>query len=268
MEMTGPYPHGTPSWVDLTTTDVAAASAFYAALFGWEIDDGGGELGGYTMCRLRGRDVAALSPMPAEQQAAGLPSTWNTYITVDDTDAAVARVGPAGGRVLSAPVDVMDLGRMAVIAEPSGAVVCLWQAGTHPGCGIVNEPGTLVWNELTTRAVDTAEAFYGAVLGWRFADSTELDTGGTYHVAQRPGDHAGVAGIMPMVGDRWPPGLPPQWVVYFAVDDADASAARAAEVGGTVHVPPTDIAVGRFSVIADPTGAVFSVIRMAEGVAP
>jgi predicted enzyme related to lactoylglutathione lyase len=265
MEMTGPYPHGTPSWVDLMTTDAEAAAAFYPALFGWEVAGlGGEEVGGYTMFRLRDRDVAAFAPVSGDEQAAGASSAWQTYVAVDDVEATAARVEPAGGTVLAPPMDVLDFGRMAVIADPSGAALGLWQAGTHIGCGIVNEPGALVWNELATGEPDTAEAFYGAVLGWAFEDSMSLEGGGTYREIRRPGDGAVVAGLMPMVGDAWPPELPAHWMVYFAVEDADATASLAATRGGAVRVPPTDLAVGRFAVLADPSGAAFSVIRMAE----
>jgi uncharacterized protein len=255
VEMTG-YENGTPSWVDIGTPDVQAAGEFYSALFGWDIEYGPAEMGHYSMARLRGLDVAAL----ADQQIPGLV-VWTTYIAVDDLDATVAKAQAAGATVLAEPMDVMTFGRMAVISDPGGAAVSFWQAGDHKGAGLVNEPGSLCWNELTTRAVDESLAFYEAVVG---LTGHRIDAGGgDYYELQLPGGRT-VAGLMPMVGDMWPPDLPNHWMVYFAVDDTDATAARCIDLGGQAPVPPTDIPPGRFAVLNDPQGGHFSIIKLTQ----
>jgi predicted enzyme related to lactoylglutathione lyase len=248
MEMTE-YVPGTPSWVDLGTADIAAALAFYSGLFGWECEDQGEDAGHYTMCRLRGKNVAAISG----QQNPG-PPLWTTYVSVADADATAKKVAANGGTTLVEPFDVFDAGRMAVFMDPSGAAFSIWQPNRHIGAEIVNEPGALSWNELTTRDKDGAKAFYPAVFGWKAQDHGEY--------LEWELDGRVIAGLMPMVGDMWPPEVPNHWMVYFAVANTDASAARAAELGGTVSVPPTDIPPGRFAVINDPTGGTFSIITM------
>jgi uncharacterized protein len=249
------YAQGTPNWVDLQTSDQAAAKQFYSGLFGWTYDDQPmGEGAVYSMAELGGEHVAAIAPQPAEMAAAGAPPMWNTYIAVDSVDDAVAKVEAAGGQIAMPPFDVMDAGRMAFVLDPSGAAVALWQANQHIGATLVNETGTLTWNELIT--TDPAAAkFYEQVLG---VTTSTMDMGtGEYtlfHVADQ------------MVGGSIPPpmeGVPNHWHVYFAVDDADATAAKAAELGGSVMVPPFDTPVGRMVVLADPQGAVFSIIKPA-----
>jgi predicted enzyme related to lactoylglutathione lyase len=255
------YPDGTPSWCDLSTTDLEGALAFYCGLFGWEAGERGGpEAGGYTMCSLRGRPVAAAAPQMAQQAEQGIPPAWTTYITVADVDALAERVEGLGGQLVSPPFDVLEYGRMCVVTDPSGAPVALWQARQHHGAGIVNEPGAMCWNELTTRDPDAAAAFFGGLLGWE--TQRQGDQPADYREFRRAGEARSIAGCMPMVGDEWPDWLPPHWMVYFAVDDTDAAAARAVELGGTVSVPPTDIEPGRFAVLGDPQGAVFSIIAM------
>lgn len=248
------YENGTPCWVDLGTSDVPAAAEFYSALFGWQVELGPAEMGHYSMASLGDRSVAAL----ADQQQPGR-ITWTTYVAVDDVDATVDRARAAGGTVLMEPMDVMTFGRMAVLVDPGGAPVSLWQAGEHVGAGVVNEPGALCWNELTTRAVDESIAFLDAVFGLQ-AHKLEMP-GMDYYELQLPGGRT-VAGLMPMVGDEWPPDLDNHWMVYFAVADADATAERCAQLGGNVPVPPTDIPPGRFAVLHDPQGAHFSILAM------
>ncbi len=250
------YPEGTPCWVDIGMPDLPAGRAFYAGLFGWEVEEGGPEIGHYSMARLRGLDVAALGM----QQVPGVVA-WTTYLAVDDLDATVARAEAAGATVLAPAMDVMTFGRTAVVADPGGAVVSFWQAGDHHGASLVNEPGCLVWNELTTRAVTESLAFYEAVVGLH---GHAVDMGGSSYWELRLADGTAVAGLMPMEGDMWPPELPNHWMVYFAVEDTDATAARCVELGGAAPVPPTDIPPGRFAVLNDPQGGTFSVIRPAE----
>ncbi len=254
MEMTK-YEHGTPSWVDIGTSDLEGAIAFYSGLFGWEVEMGAPEMGRYSMATLRGKTVAGL----ADQQQPG-PVWWASYVSVDDIDDVVARVEKAGGTVVLPPMEIPESGRMAVAQDTGGAFISFWEPAAHIGAQLVNEPGTLTWNELATRAVDESIAFYDDVLGWTAAAAPSGEM--AYYEWQRGG--AAVAGMMPMVGDMWPADLPNHWMVYFSVDDVDAVAARCTELGGSVMVPPEDIPPGRFAVLNDPQGAVFSIIKMAE----
>ena len=246
------YEHGVPSWVDLGTPDAAAAAAFYSALFGWTVQPGPPEAGGYAIAELRGRPVAGIGP----RQNPG-PPVWSTYVNVDDADAVVGKVPGAGGIVIMAPMDVMDVGRMAFFADPLGAVIGVWQPNVHKGAGIVNEPGTLTWNELVTTDTDAAATFYEQVFGW--AAMSHGEGAGAYTEFQVGG--RSIAGMMARPAEM-PSEAPPYWGVYFAVGDTDAAAARVGELGGTVMMAPRDIEPGRFAIAVDPTGAMFSVITM------
>ncbi len=254
-EMTS-YEEGTPCWVDLGTPDVAAAAAFYGDLLGWQVEIGPAEMGHYSMATVRGLNVAAL----ADQQTPGVVA-WATYLAVDDVDATIARVLANGGAVVVEPMDVMSFGRMAIATDPGGAVISFWQAYDHIGASLVNEPGAVVWNELTTRDVDSSLAFYEAVVGLA---ATKVDAGpGMDYYGFHTASGRDVGGLMPMVGEMWPPELPNHWMVYFAVADTDATAARCTALGGQVSVPPTDIPPGRFAVLNDPQGGWFSVLQLA-----
>ncbi len=242
------YTPGTPSWVDVATTDMAASKQFYTQLFGWEFEDQEGAP--YSMAMLRGRAVAGLGTPPGDVHPA-----WNTYVTVTDVEAAVATVEKAGGSVLAPAMDVMDAGRMAVLIDPTGAVFQIWQAKNSIGCEIVNEPNTYSWNELMTPDVDTAAAFYEQVFGWK----AEAVPGMDYTVFNLDGEGIGGAMKSPMEG------IPPHWAVYFTVADTDASTAKAKELGATVLAGPDDIPdVGRFATLTDPQGASFSIIKNAN----
>jgi len=255
------YAQGTPNWVDLQTTDQAAAKQFYAGLFGWTYDDQampGGEGGEasavYSMAKLGDQNVAAIAPQPPEMASAGAPPMWNTYIAVDNVDDAVTKVAAAGGQVAMEPFDIMDAGRMAFVMDPSGAGVALWQANQHIGATLVNEPGTLSWNELITND-PSAIKFYEQVLGMT---TSTMDMGdGEYTLFEVGGQQVG--GSMPPQME----GMPNYWNVYFAVADADATAARAKQLGGSVVAEPFDTPVGRMAVIRDPHGATFSIIKLA-----
>jgi len=249
------YAEGTPCWVDLQTTDADAAKAFYGALFGWEFDDqpipGDGV---YSMALKDGEQVAALSRPSQVMADQGMPPLWNTYIAVNDADATAERAAAAGGRTLVEPFDVMAAGRMAWVADPSGAAVGLWQAGEHIGATLVNEPGALIWNELVSGDLTAALAFYEALLGITAQDSPLGDTPyTTLYVADA------------MVGGATAPrmdGTPNHWHVWFAVADADEAAANATSAGGEAVLDPFDLPIGRFAALADPQGATFSVIAM------
>jgi uncharacterized protein len=247
------YAQGTPNWVDLQSSDQGAAKAFYGQLFGWAFDDQPMPDGPvYSMAKLGDEHVAAIASLSPEMMAAGHPSAWNTYIAVDSVDDAAAKVEAAGGKVAMAPFDVMDAGRMAFVLDPSGAPVALWQANQHIGATLVNEPGALTWNELITDD-PSAVTFYEQVAGMTTAT---MDMGdGEYTLFEAGGQQVG--GSMP---PRMPQ-IPNHWHVYFAVTDADATAAKTAELGGTVMVEPFDTPVGRMAVLRDPQGAIFSIIK-------
>jgi len=251
------YEHGVPSWVDLMTSDPAGAAQFYAGLFGWDVQQGPPEAGGYAIAHLRGRAVAGIGPL----QNPG-PPVWSTYVSVDDADQVAEAATANGGKVLMPPMDVLDAGRGAILADPAGAVISLWQPGSHPGAGIVNEPGTYCWSELVTTDLAGSKAFYKAVLGWGVESYGPEGPGG--YAEFQVGGRA-VAGMMAM-----PPGappMPPHWGVYFAVADADAGVARIRELGGQIMVEPRDIEPGRFAVAADPQGAAFQLLALKEDTA-
>jgi uncharacterized protein len=248
------YEPGVPSWVDLGSPDPQGAADFYGALFGWDAPEGPPEAGGYRVAMVGDRAVAGIG----QAQNPG-PPVWATYVNVESADATAEKVTAAGGKVILPPMDVLDVGRMAVFTDPVGAFFSVWQPGTHPGAQLVNEPGTWSWSELLTTDIDASKAFYGAVFGWGANTVGEGSPMGAYTEWQVNG--RSVAGMMqkpPML----PAEVPPHWAVYFAVADADTAAARVAELGGSVMMPPMDIEPGRFAVVADPTGAVFNVIAL------
>jgi predicted enzyme related to lactoylglutathione lyase len=253
------YTAGTPSWVDLATPDIEAGASFYAGLFGWEVPErpNSAEIGGYRRAELDGADVAGMMPLMQE----GQPSAWTTYIAVDDADATAAAVKENGGSVLAEPMDVMDLGRMAVFMDSTGAAFGIWQAGTFAGAARVNEPGAFTWNELATRDVGASKQFYTAVFGWDYEDH-DMGEMGTYTEFKVGGDPVG--GLMDVTG-RLPDEVPAHWMTYFAVDDTDAALERVKAGGGSVSFGPIDIPAGRFAIVTDPAGAAFSVIKSANG---
>jgi uncharacterized protein len=270
------YIPGVPCWVDTTQPDPDAAAAFYGELFGWELEDTmpPGSPGKYYMARIGGRDVAAVSSQP---EGAPPAAGWNTYVWVTDADETAGKVRGAGGDVLSAPFDVGDAGRMAVFADPAGAAFCVWQAREHRGAAVVNEPGSLNFNDLHTRNLNGARSFYGSVFGWEV-----LDLGGSFAWAlpgygdfleqRTPGTRENmaqmgaperfedvVASLVPIPDDQTD--VASHWGVTFGVEDADAIAARAADLGGRVVVAPFDAPWIRATVIADPQGATFTATK-------
>jgi predicted enzyme related to lactoylglutathione lyase len=253
------YVEGTPSWVDLTTSDPEGARAFYGSLFGWDFDIGGPDTGHYTMCRLDGRDVAGINGQPAPE---GMPPAWTTYLASDDADAMAARIADAGGTVMMGPMDVMEFGRMVIAADPAGAVFGLWQARALIGASLVNEPGAVIWNELATRDLAGVQSFYSAVLGcdWEEEDTGE---GGPAYRLLKVGDNV-VGGALQM-GDEWPREAPSHWTPYFAVADVDAAVASIERLGGGVRGPVTDSKYGRFVAASDPQGGEFTVSEQPPG---
>jgi predicted enzyme related to lactoylglutathione lyase len=249
------YPNGFFGWVDLVSTDVPAAKAFYSGLFGWETEDIPTPMGpAYTMCRLGGQLVAGIGPQPPGMAEAGVPSMWNSYLMVEDVDATCAAVAAAGGAVVMPAMDVMTEGRMAMVADPSGAVVGLWQPRDHQGADLFNAPGALTWNELQSRDLDAATGFYTQVFGWRWEEAP--DSGG-YLMAMldtKEGEDKSNGGAMTMP-DMVPAEVPSYWAVYFAVEDCDATFARATGLGADGFLPPMEMGPGRFAGVTDPTGA-------------
>ena len=267
------YIPGVPCWVDTTQPDPDAALPFYGGLFGWEFENvmpEGSDDGKYMIGRIRGGDAAAVASIPA-----GAPpmARWNTYVWVDSADETAAKARDAGGAVAMKPFNVMDAGRMAVLADPEGAVFCIWEAKEHKGAGVVNEHGSLNFNGLATRDLDAAKAFYGAVFGWTtlasagdsmwtlpgYGDHLEESSPGLRQQMTEMGAPEGfidvVAAITPVAEDE--PDTPAHWSVTFAVDDADATAAKALELGGEVVAGPFDAPWTRLAVIRDPQGATF-----------
>jgi hypothetical protein len=254
------YKNGVPCWTDLTTSDPAAAKTFYSELFGWEVGpEGGSEVGGYTMIFQDEQPVCAISPQQQGQKDMGVPPMWNSYIAVDSADETTAKAKQAGGNILSEPFDVMEFGRMSIIMDPTGAVFETWEAKSHPGAGLVNEPVSMVWNELNTRDADAAADFYGKTFGWQ---AGALEGGPMPYFELKNTDGALIGGMMPM-SDQIPEQVPAHWLVYFAVADTDATLEKAKQLGGSVMVPPIDIPAGRFTILQDPQGATFAAIKMA-----
>lgn len=259
MQETTEYAPGTFCWVELATTDGEAAKQFYTGLFGWAFNDNpiGPEMV-YTMLKEDGKDVGALYKMPAEMTSQGIPPNWLSYVSVASADESTEKAKALGGTVLKEPFDVFDIGRMAVIQDPTGAVFAVWQPFKQKGSGIVNVPNSFCWNELATKDTAKAGDFYSGLFGW---GKNVQEMGMTYTMfinGDRPA--GGMYEPPPEMGD-----LPPHWLVYFAVDDCDAQAQKAAELGGKICAPPSDIpGIGRFSVIQDPQGAAFAIIKLAN----
>lgn len=243
------YLPGEPTWIDLGTSDLDAAETFYTSLFGWTCERGGEEVGGYSIFRKDGKQLAGVMGLMSEQQ----PVAWTVYVSTDDADKSLALVQQAGGTVIAPAMDVMDLGRMAVFADSRGAVLGLWQPRAHTGSELVQEESTPCWVELATRDQDAQLAFYEEVFGWgahRNPGYTELHLG-----------EQAVAGCMempPMV----PAEVPSYWMPYFQAQDPAARADQAVALGGRVVVPFQDMDNVAFSVVSDPQGAMFGLVMM------
>jgi predicted enzyme related to lactoylglutathione lyase len=236
------YPHGTFCWVDLGTSDVAGATAFYGGLLGWESED----RGGYRLCRLGGREVAGIHAHEPDQGVG-----WGCSIAVDDLEAATERARKLGARVVTEPTEVPPSGRTSAIADPTGAVVSLWQAGTEIGARVVNDVGAWSWSELVTPDLDAARAFYAGLFGW----TAEENPGPTPRTSFRLGRLLIGGAHAPNPGE----GDSPRWTVAFRVADVDQAVADAGRLGGSVLLAPMDIPIGRMAILADPAGAAFTV---------
>ena len=244
-------------WFELATADQAAAKKFYTSLFGWSLNDfpmGPNE--SYTIFQLSGHDVGAAYTLRPDQRDQGIPPHWLLYVAVDNADAVESQAGELGGKVLAPAFDVMDFGRMAVIADPAGAVFAAWQAKKHKGTGITGENGTVCWADLSTPDPATARRFYYDLFGWNFVEG-EKDTSGYLHIK----NHEQFIGGVPSISQR-DPRVPPHWLIYFQVASCDASVAKAQDQGAQVLLQPTDLEdVGQFSVLKDPQGAAFALFQ-------
>ncbi|MEV5437550.1 VOC family protein [Streptomyces sp. NPDC052682] len=252
MKLDAPVTDG-PCWSELGTSDLESAARFYTRLFGWRPErDARQEVGGYTVAHLGDAAVAGLTPLYQPSQ----PVAWTVSFAVRDADAAAREVTAAGGQVLSGPADVFDMGRFLVAADPGGAVFQLWQAGTFPGAGLSDAPGSLGWVELLTRSPEQAVSFYTTVFGW------DVDAG-RHYTRWRLGD-AEFGGMVTM-DDKFPPEVPAHWLPYFATEDVDGTTGAATRAGGDALMVPTTVPDGpRIAVLRDPQGAMFGVYRAGE----
>jgi predicted enzyme related to lactoylglutathione lyase len=235
---------GTPSWIDLGSPDPDAAGEFYGALFGWDVPPGTAEMGGYRIATLNGKSVAGIGPQPQPG-----PTWWSVYVTVVDVDATLARAEVHNGSVLMPPMDVMDAGRMAVLADTNGMPISIWQPNQSIGCEVVNEPGTFTWNEMATDDLRKVHAFYEAVFDWSVDPEQSTEEALIFSLGGRTVCGAHQAGQ----------GEAPGWMVWFNATDTDAAAQRVTELGGIVIMPPMDMSFGRATVVADPQGTVFGI---------
>ena len=253
------HPPGTFSWVDLSTSDLDGGTAFYEGLLGWDhADSPMGDGAVYRMFQLQGKSVAAASGQRDEERSHGIPPHWNNYVTVASADDAAGRVNELGGNLMMDPFDVFDSGRMAVITDPTGAVLCIWEARANIGAELVNDPGCLTWNELSTTDVERAKSFYADLFGWTY---DEVGTAEMPYTTIRNGDRMN-GGIRPLGDQEKQMGVPPNWMPYFTSADLDRSAAQVGELGGTVMVGPMSILQGsRIAVSRDPQGAVFALFE-------
>jgi predicted enzyme related to lactoylglutathione lyase len=251
------YSPGTFCWVELATTDSNRAKSFYTELLGCEAEDRpAGEGVTYTTLRRDGDNLGGLMEQQAAQREAGVPPNWASYVSVEDVDATAARAAELGGTVHAQPFDVMELGRMAVIQDPTGAIFGTWQPKENIGAQRVNEPGCWCWNELQTHDPEAAKAFYGELFGWSFEP---IDTGGGPEMSQVKNAADWRIANMTRTGDQQGD-VPPHWLVYFAFESCDDAVAKTGERGGGILFGPLDIPVGRFAVLRDPQGAAFGVL--------
>jgi predicted enzyme related to lactoylglutathione lyase len=256
------YPHGKISWTDLQLPDPKAATTFYAGQFGWEAEEvPTGEPGGtYFLFRKNGKQVTGIGTQPPEQQQGGIPPIWTPYVNVDDVDKIAAHAAELGATIALPPADVTDTGRIAFLFDPTGAAIGFWQPKTMEGAELLDEPGSMTWAELTTRDTKKATEFYTTLLPW---EAVEQDFDGGTYTTFKLGDQD-AAGMYAM-DESWPKEVPAHWMVYFAVEDTDAAAEKIEELGGRISVPPSDSPYGRFSVVSDPQGGTFSIIKAARG---
>ena len=251
---------GSFCWMELGTTDQKAAKKFYMDLFGWTVDDapmGPDEF--YSMFKLDGQDAAAAYTLRKDQKEHGVPPHWMIYIAAENVDESARRAGELGGKVIAPPFDVMDVGRMAVVQDPTGATFCIWQAKKQSGVGAKNTDGAFCWADLNTPDVARAGEFYTKLFGWKL-EKGENDPSGYLHI--KNGDEY-IGGVPP--AEHSNPNVPPHWLLYFETSNCDASVEKARQNGAKVLYGPVSMEnVGRFAVLTDPQGAAFSVFQSAR----
>jgi hypothetical protein len=251
---------GSFCWIELSTTDQNAAKKFYCSLFGWTVNDMPmGPDSFYTMFQLGGKDIGAAATLRPDLLAAKVPPNWALYIEVESADATAERASKAGGKLLAPPFDVMDVGRMSVIQDPTGACFCIWQSNKGKGIQVVGEPGTLCWADLNSPDPERARKFYGDVFGWKFGADTHSDPPSGYMHIQNGEEFIG--GVPPVRSGNGHP-IPPHWLSYFLVADCDATAAKAKGLGARYCLEPMTMEnVGRMSILTDPQGAAFAIFQ-------
>jgi len=244
------YAPGTPCWVSLMVHGMEATQRFYGELFGWEFTPGPPQLGPYARALLDGYEVAGIGRLPPERQ---LPVAWTPYLASEDVDRTAATVRHCGGTVGVGPLDAGNAGRMAIVSDPGGAVFGLWQAAAHPGIALYGLPGTPAWSELLVRDTASVTMFYRTVFGYE--EEPYGSDGVTLALKGRP-----VAAVHGM-GRALPRDRGSHWLTYFEVAETDEAVNQVIELGGRVVKPPADTAFGRTATVADPEGAVFSLVR-------
>jgi predicted enzyme related to lactoylglutathione lyase len=253
---------GTFCWPELATSDQAGAKSFYTALFGWTLEEHHmGPAGVYMIFKHNNCDVAAGSGMQEQQRAQGIRPHWLSYISVANADGAACKAKSLGGNALMGPFDVMELGRMAILQDPTGANFAIWQAKDHVGIRAAGEPGTLVWTELITSNAEAARDFYSKLFGWDIQQRSTKWSPMPYTVFMRGDKQAGgMIQMTPEMGN-----MSSHWLPYFGTPDADATTVKAQQLGGSAIVPPSDVpGVARFAILHDPQGATFGIIRFAR----
>ncbi len=253
------YAHGQFSWVDLMAHDIEKAKAFYGSLFGWTATDQDTQGGPpYVMFRLDGHDVAGMGQMNDEMKSQGVPPIWNSYVNVDEVNAATEKATELGGTVIMPPMQVLSAGSMAIIQDSTGAMLSLWQKNEHIGARLVNVPGTFSWNELATRDVEKAREFFGKLFGWTFEDNPHAQS--KYYVIMN-GERQN--GGMLQMDENWGD-MPPYWGVYFTVDNCATAVDKVGQLGGRTIMPPFDLPFGRIAVVQDDQGSAFSLFEFNE----
>jgi len=252
---------GTFCWTDMGTTDVDAAKRFYGQVLGWSFNDVPmGEGQAYSMAQIRGKQVGAMYPQQPQMRQQGIPPHWLSYVSVKSADESAAKVEGLGGNVVQPAFDVMDVGRMALIQDPTGAMLALWEPKKHAGAGVLMEPGAMSWNELLTTDTAKAEPFYRGLFGW---EAKTMDMGGGMKYTVFSIGEKQVGGMMQISPEMGP--IPSNWAVYFTTTDCDGTVEQAQRLGAKTLAPPMDIPnVGRFAMLQDPLGAVFAVIKFAQ----
>jgi uncharacterized protein len=249
------YPDGAPCWADLSTPDLDGARRFYGALFDWTFDEPDPNMGGYANVRRGGKTVVGIAPM---MEGSDMPTVWSTYLKTSDIHETARRIAAGGGNLLQPPMEIPGAGHMLFAVDATGAHIGAWQPAAHTGAQLFGEPGAMCWHEVATRDVARADAFYRGLFGY---EQTQIGDGERFDFKVYKVDGQDVGGRMKMTDPEWN-GIPPHWMVYFAVDDADRAAAKIRELGGKVMHGPFDSPYGRIAVVQDPYGATFSIIAL------